>query len=59
VAEPARETLSVLFVSQAARRAPEPAFTKFQLNGGRRILGCKSQTVFVRKHRLRPVRARA
>jgi hypothetical protein len=30
----ARETLSVLFVIQAARRAPEPGFRKFRFNGG-------------------------
>jgi hypothetical protein len=50
--DPARETLSVLFVSHAARRAPEPSTAKFQLNGGG---GCKlefciaklnTQTVF-------------
>jgi hypothetical protein len=33
--KPSRETLSVLFVSLATRRAPDPTFTKIQFNGGR------------------------
>jgi hypothetical protein len=59
--------LSPCFLQGSALwRTPDPASTKIQLNGGRYILGCKlafcnaklnTQTVFERKHRLRPVRA--
>jgi hypothetical protein len=38
-------TLSVLFVFQVARRAPEYGFTKYQFNGG-----CEAVAANIKKH---------